>query len=218
VVTIAWIGWSLSVEYTKEKCPTQNPSFKLKKVDNERKRYLSQEEAERLLSIIKNKNYQTYEMSIVALDAGLRFGEIAALQWSSIDFDNEIIHILNTKSGKDRSVPMTSRLYNILKNKPKEQELVFPNKKGGRHKQVPSSFKRACQISTLNDNSTDQKHRISFHGLRHTFASRLIQSGVDLYRVQKLLGHGTPNVTQRYSHLANEDLRSGIKSMENKYC
>lgn len=208
--------WNAAVDdnLPHERCPTKSSSFKLERIDNERKRYLTYEESEKLLQEIKKKNQQVHNMALVALEAGLRFGEIAALRWSCIDLENKVIHVMNTKSGKDRTVPMTKRLEEMFDNLDKTNGLVFPNSEGDLHTQVPSAFKRACKDSGLNDGITDSKHRISFHGLRHTCASRLIQADVDLYRVQKILGHGTPTVTQRYSHLANEDLRAGMESME----
>lgn len=56
--------------------------------------------------------------------------------------------------------------------------------------------------------------KASFHSLRHTYASRLVQAGVDLYRVQRLLGHSTPVMTARYSKLADDDLRRAVNAME----
>jgi site-specific recombinase XerD len=56
--------------------------------------------------------------------------------------------------------------------------------------------------------------KASFHSLRHTYASRLVQAGVDLYRVQRLLGHSTPVMTARYSKLADTDLKKAVEIME----
>lgn len=63
----------------------------------------------------------------------------------------------------------------------------------------------------LNENP---KLRASFHTLRHTYASRMVQAGVDLYRVQRLLGHSTPIMTARYSKLADADLKEAVETME----
>lgn len=197
-------------------CPTKSKSFKLPRVDNERKRYLSEVEAETFLQTIGERSIQARDMALVALDAGLRFSEIANLTGSSVDIDSRVIHVMNTKGGKDRSVPMTERLAKRLADiKPASgNALVFPNQYGKPHDQVPSAAKRAIIDAQLNDEVEDQKLRASFHSLRHTFGSKLVQAGVDLYRVQKLLGHSTPVVTQRYSHLSDTDLKDSIKSME----
>ena len=97
-----------------------------------------------------------------------------------------------------------------------EGALVFPNTLGQRHMQVPSSFKAGILDAGLNDDGGDPKMRVSFHTLRHTYASRLVQQGVDLYRVQRLLGHSTPVLTARYAKLAADDLREAVESMERR--
>lgn len=83
-------------------------------------------------------------------------------------------------------------------------------------RQVPSSFKRAIDDVGLNQGVDDPRKRFSFHGLRHTYASRLVQAGVELYRVQRLLGHGTPTMTQRYGHLEARDLEEATRAMERR--
>jgi len=92
--------------------------------------------------------------------------------------------------------------------------IVFPARKGKVQGQVPSSFKRALVDSKINEGIEDRKLKASFHTLRHTYASRLVQSGVDLYRVQRLLGHSTPVMTARYSKLADSDLKEAVATME----
>jgi integrase len=93
-------------------------------------------------------------------------------------------------------------------------DLVFPNSKGKVQTQIPSAFKRGLADAKLNDGVENKKLRASFHTLRHTCASRLVQAGVDLYRVQRLLGHSTPVMTARYSKLADADLKQAIQAME----
>jgi site-specific recombinase XerD len=77
-----------------------------------------------------------------------------------------------------------------------------------------SSFTRAVEDAGLNEGVENQKMKASFHNLRHTFASRMVQSGVDLYKVQRLLGHSTPVMTARYSKLADGDLRKAVEAKE----
>ena len=66
----------------------------------------------------------------------------------------------------------------------------------------------------MNENIDDPKLKASFHTLRHTYASRMVQAGVDLYRVQRLLGHSTPVMTARYSKFADADLKEAVETME----
>ena len=199
-----------------ETCPTKASSFRLPKVDNERQRYLTVDEEKTLLEKIKAKGQQAHDMAVVAVDAGLRFGEVAGLTWGCVDLVNKLIRVINTKSGKDRIVPLTERLTEMFEGMAagKPNVLVFPNNKGNRQTQIPSSFKRGVVYAKLNEGVDDPKMKVSFHTLRHTCASRLVQSGADLYRVQRLLGHSTPVMTARYSKLADDDLRQAVEAME----
>ena len=202
-------------------CPTKSQSFRLPKVDNERGRYLSIDEETKLLEAVLKKSKRAHDMALISLDAGLRFGEIASLAWGAVDAENGLIHVLDTKSGRDRNVPMTERLRSLFMSMGagKPNDLIFPSRSrtGAAPKiqgQIPSAFTRAMNDSGLNDGITNPKMRASFHTLRHTCASRLVQAGVDLYRVQRLLGHSTPVMTARYSKLADDDLRQAVQTME----
>ncbi|MET0515999.1 MAG: tyrosine-type recombinase/integrase [Nitrospiraceae bacterium] len=74
---------------------------------------------------------------------------------------------------------------------------------------VTIAFRRSCQSVGVED--------FRFHDLRHTFASALVQRGVDLYRVQRLLGHRDGRMTQRYAHLAPENLREAVQVFKDDY-
>jgi integrase len=222
--------WNHAVDHglVKGPCPTKSQSFRLPKVDNEKQRYLTLDEEKKLLAEILKINRQAHDMALLALDAGLRFGEIAALAWGCIDIANGIIRVLDTKGGKDRFVPMTDRLKLMFESMERGNAgaLIFPRsrfktkepktKQGGIQTQVPSAFKRALNKAGLNEGIENRKMRASFHSLRHTYASRLVQAGVDLYRVQRLLGHSTPVMTARYSKLADSDLKKAVEKMEEK--
>lgn len=199
-------------------CPTKSPSFRLPKVDNERQRYLTFDEEKTLFAEILKKSKRVHDMAVVSLDAGLRFGEIAGLTWGCVDLAHHRIQVMNTKGKKDRIVPMTTRLQNIFNamDAGQPKELAFPTRAGTKQLQIPSSFTRAVADAKLNAGIEDQKMRASFHTLRHTYASRLVQSGVDLYRVQRLLGHSTPVMTSRYSKLADDDLKQAVEKMEER--
>lgn len=201
-----------------ERSPTKSNSFRLPKVDNERQRYLTTDEEQRLLNAIKKRSKAIHDLAVIALDMNMRFGEIAGLTWSCVDVDQRIVRVLDSK-GRDRFVPMTDRVMGLFESmgQGRLSDLIFPAKGGKRRQQIPSSFVRAVVDAKLNDGIENPKMRASFHTLRHTAASRLVQSGVDLYRVQRLLGHSTPVMTARYSKLANDDLKQAVKRMERKY-
>ena len=195
--------------------PTKSRSFRLPKVDNERQRYLSADEETLLLEKLKTRGETAYHMAILSIDTGMRFKEIARLTWGCVDQDKDSIKILDSK-GHDRYVPITSRVKSLLESieAGKGKDLVFPTRKGTIQTHVPSSFTRGLADAKLNENIDDPKLKASFHTLRHTYASRMVQSGVDLYRVQRLLGHSTPVMTARYSKLADDDLKKAVEKME----
>ncbi len=135
-----------------------------------------------------------------------------------MNFDLKSIFVLNTKGGEDRIIPMTERVFNLLSpmKKKKQNSLVFTNKDGNKIKHVPSTFARSVKKLGFNKDVTDKKMRVSWYTMRHTYASRLVQSGVNLYEVQQLLGHSTPVMTARYSKLAQSNLEAAVKSMETR--
>jgi len=193
-----------------------NPAKKVKppRKDNKRLRFLSQEEAEALLKELKKRSQTAYEMAMLSLYCGLRFGEITNLTWADIGPDT--ITVRDPKNKQNRIVPMPQVVQKLFRaKKPGEpNELVFKNRNGEKFKWVPDGFKLAVKALGLNDGIVDPRYRICFHSLRHTYGSWLVQSGVPLYTVKELLGHRTLAVTERYSHLAQENLREGIKVLD----
>ncbi|MBI9084200.1 MAG: site-specific integrase [Desulfobacterales bacterium] len=195
--------------------PTKSRSFRLPKVDNERQRYLTTDEETLLLAEVKVRGEAAYRMAILSVDTGMRFKEIACLAWGCVDLEEDSIKVLDSK-GRDRYLPMTTRVKSLLQSMEagKGKDLVFPTRKGTVQTHVPSSFTRGLADAKLNENIDDPKLKASFHSLRHTYASRMVQAGVDLYRVQRLLGHSTPVMTARYSKLADADLKEAVETME----
>ena len=93
-------------------------------------------------------------------------------------------------------------------------ELIFKSRVNGRTGKISKSFDLAVGKLGLNRDVDDPKQIFSFHCLRHTCASWLIEAGTDLYVVQKTLGHSTPVVTQRYSHVADTAIANAFRAME----
>jgi integrase len=211
------VVWDAAVDkkLVSGKPPTKSKSFKLPKVDNERQRYLSIDEEKRLLGAVLKRGKIAHDMAVVSIDCGLRFSEIARLAWGDVHIATETINVLDSK-GRDRQVPITARVKALFESleQVKGDSLIFPARGGKVQYQVPSSFKRGVVDAKLNEGITNRKMKASFHTLRHTYASRMVQAGVDLYRVQRLLGHSTPVMTARYSKLADDDLRNAVHAME----
>lgn len=196
------------------------PTTKIKKpkYDNKRVRFLSHDEAHALLTALQKKTQETYEMAILSLHCGLRAGEVFSLTWKDIDLEHGLVTLLDTKSSKTRTVSMTDDVKNFLEEKVRsgKQNLVFPDKKrGGIRKQISKSFPRVVAAIGLNDGIDDRRQRVTFHTLRHTFASWLVMAGINLYDVKELLGHATLAMTERYAHLAPDRNRKAAETMSN---
>lgn len=198
--------------------PSKVRSFKksLPKLDNRKERFLTFDEENRLLSYLGEKSSTTYDMVVVSLDTGLRWSEITALTWDRVDLESGVFHLTHTKSGESRWVPFTERVRLLLQEigQGTSGEYVFQNRWGKRIDKLSLSFSRAVKAVGLNNGVTDPKMKISFHSLRHTFASRVLKAGASIYEVSKLLGHGSVKVTERYSHVVQEDLQSAIRKLE----
>ena len=184
---------------------------KFPNADKEIVRYLSREEAERLISACPE---WFKPIVIFALNTGLRAGEIFSLRWEHVDLDNKVLYVeaRNTKTKKVYKIPMNDTVYKLLKtlilNK-KEHGFVFTNRFGKPYKYEDSTyrktFKRACEKAGIKN--------FRFHDLRHTFASWVAMKSKDLYALEKLLSHSSPEVTKRYAHLTDDYLRQVINSI-----
>lgn len=178
------------------------PSFKkvMPKFDNRRQRFLDDTELSillnQLLLLEPSKNW--YEISLFAVNTGLRRGEIFNLSANDINISSKTAYIMDTKSGKNRNVRLNNISFNIILqkiNRLKGNEKVF-------HPKNPRIFRKAVKNSGLNEGITDLRQKIVFHSFRHTFASWLVQSGFPLALVSQMLGHSNIHVTMRYAHLA----------------
>ena len=114
-----------------------------------------------------------------------------ALTWQDIDIERRQIHIRDSKSGRGRVIPMNETIRNLILSLKKLPD--SPNIFSSYHREA---FAAALKRAEIND--------ASMHTLRHTFASHLVMSGVDLVTVSKLLGHAAIQMTMRYSHLSPE--------------
>lgn len=196
-------------------CPTKHVS--LPKKDNRRQRYLTRDESGKLLAALATRSPISHDMSILGLDCGLRFGEIAALCWEDCDFERGQMLIRDPKARANRFAFMTNRVKEVLERLGKRASgLVFVDRKGNKFNRVSKAFRRITD-DMFNQGVDDPRLRVCFHTLRHTFASWLVEGGVSLYEVKELMGHADFAMTQRYSHLSPEGLRAAVKILENKH-
>jgi integrase len=179
----------------------------VKRADEARTRYLSAPEEERLrAALARFRRPQFRALVLVALNTGMRRGELFSLKWDDVDLPGRLITVRaeTTKSERTRHIPMSAECLQLLSALPRKEgnPYVFTGLRGKRLVNVGAQFKRLCVRAKLED--------FSFHDLRHSFASNLVQVGVELYAVQRLLGHSDPKLTARYSHLAPDSLRAAI--------
>ena len=206
---IAWDMWA-----------GENPikKVKLPKLDNRKERVLTPEEEKNLMGHLKIKSKATWAMSMFSLYAGLRFSEIAQLRWHSINFrDNKIT--VHGKGNKTRTVPMNNTLYEVLSEiKPitaNFSDLIFPSKKGDIRKQASSCYFRTVEELEFNKGVKDNRYRMNFHSLRHTFATRLASAGTPLHILRDLLGHANLDMVSRYAHLIPSQAELVVNELDN---
>ena len=194
-----------------------------------RLRFLTKEEAQILLPLLKARSIQLWAKCCVILYSGLRPVEVHKLKWADIDTVNKIIKVKKEKDsnkGKSRIVPYPAQLEAVFNEIQPESfdlsVLIFPPKsirvrKGEgqqRSGEISDVFEKVVEKLGWNE-GRDARDKIVPYSLRHTYASWLVQAGVDLYKVAELIGHSTIEVTKRYAHLAPQNLRAAVDQVFN---
>jgi integrase len=184
-----------------------NPCRKVKplRMDNTRNRYLSEDEEKRLLAALKGEEWLR-SLVIAALHTGMRRGELFNLKWFDVDFTRGVIHVRQTKTDKDRDVPMNQTMRQMLESRPRASGYVFPSPRtGGRLIDIKHKFDEARTSANIKD--------FRFHDLRHTAATRLADAGVNVVVIAEILGHGDIRTTKRYSHAMEESKREAVEKL-----
>lgn len=179
------------------------------KTDNARERYLEAAEEEKLLAAAPD---WLRPMIVVALQTGMRLGEILAIQRADVDKSRRMLRVPKTKSGKPRHVPLNDVAYAVLDGIPAfvgehgASPAVFVNpetEKPYASKSLCHAFRRAVLAAGLPTTGPD---KVTFHVLRHTVVSRLVSAGVPDRKIMKLVGHATQGMVSRYAHLSPDGL------------
>jgi len=188
---------------------SENPLKKVKmfsEKDNVRDRVLSEEEEARLL---KKSPEHLRLIIVVALNTGMRLGEILNLQWNQVDFRNRRIRVEKTKSGGIRFTPINDVLLEelqILRSRDGQIPYLFANPKTGKPlTTIKTAFNAVCRRSSIKG--------LWFHDLRRSFAQRLFENGVDIITVQNLLGHHSVVVTERYLQTNEKIKREAVEML-----
>ena len=223
------------------------------KTDNSRVRYLAPDELERLQGAMRGRDAEMIAkrdranawraergypllpalsyfgdhitpVVTLALNTGMRRGEILGLTWRSVRFADNVITVAGeqdetgaggSKSGRTRHIPMSQAARLVLEQWKEQQGLahkirtggfVFPAKDGSRMFSLKTAWGHLAKAADLKD--------FRFHDCRHHFCSTLVQRGVPLVRVRDLAGHSTIALTERYSHLAPDDLAAAVAVLD----
>jgi integrase len=199
---------SMAVDY--EMIPS-NPCRRVRKfqLNNRRERYLSVEEENRLLSVLIGRKAYLRPIIILALNTGMRRGEILNLEWWQVDFSSNRLIVTKTKSGKPRHIPMNEIV----------RETLVELKEGSKGNYVFESRKKAGQPildpkkafnSALKDAGIEN---FRFHDLRHTAGTRLAEAGADAFTIKDILGHASIQTSAIYVHATDEGKRRALTAL-----
>ena len=192
------------------------PEFRRQKERAGRIRFLERDEEARLFAAVRSRSEDAYRLSVFLVDTGCRLGEALGLIWN--DIQEHRVSFWITKSGRSRTIPMTERVKEVIKLPPiAGGNPGGPN--GGRRPKGPFAMLTQAQYRVIwNDAKAEvglgTDEQVVPHILRHTCASRLVQGGIDIRRVQMWLGHQTLSMTMRYAHLATNDLDGCVVVLE----
>ncbi len=187
-----------------------NPAARLKRKPehNDRIRFLSGDEEERLLAALRESWPKYLPAFLISIHTGMRAGEQFGLRWSDVSLDRKLITLHRTKSGKTRHIPLNTVAlvaFSDLRCEQGTHKEIFLNTEGNPLRGPRDWFEPALLKAKIAD--------YTWHCNRHTFASRLVMAGVDIRTVAQLLGHSTIQMTMRYAHLAPEHSQAAVERL-----
>ena len=186
--------------------PIGSGRVRMPKVENQKIGFFTKEKAQELLELLQQReNKRLYELTTLLLFTGARFSEVARLTWSDINFNTNLIYFASSKDGNARYIKMSNRVLEVVNSlyKNKINNLVIPTINGNKYEKMPKEWQ--IEVDKLIPGNDDaNKDRLTTHSLRHTHASWLAQSGVDILHIKEQLGHKKIETTMRYSHLIDD--------------
>jgi len=172
-------------------------------------RFLSIDQECELLKKAYRCDYILYLKIIVAIRSGMRLSEIIRMQWEHIDFDRNIIIVPKSMNGRPRAIPLHKTLRKRLLKIKKTSWLVFPKL----HPNIWCRHLKKIKSNVFTENMSANAVGRGWHLFRHTFAFRLVQAGVDIFKVSKWLGHTSVTTTMIYAHLAPNNYDDDINRL-----
>jgi len=182
---------------------------RLLKENGSRERFITADEEVKLFAKLTGRRDHIRSVVTVALNTGMRRGEILDLQWEHVNFIARTIFIAKSKTGKTRTIPMNDIVFEELKALKQDagtRDFVFSvSKTGVNIDSIKTGWRNACAAAGLVD--------LRFHDTRHTFATRLRANGVHEWDIRDLLGHTTTRMTSVYTHLTPANLRQAVTTL-----
>jgi len=187
-------------------CSPVKYRFDLPKVNNEKTEDLNTDQLKKLWEAIEiDENKQAANLMKAVLYTGMRRGELFKLKWEDIDNKRGFISLIDPKGEINQKIPLNEAAKNLFLNHERpypDSPYVFPGRNGNQRKDIKH------QVNRIKVRAGLPKDFRALHGLRHVYASMLASSGeVDLYTLQRLLTHKSPQMTQRYAHLRDDVLK-----------
>lgn len=176
---------------------------------------LSQDEVRRLIEAAPNRMYRV--LLILLYGTGMRRTEASRLKVSAIDSQRMVIHIHSGKGLRDRDLPLTPKLLEVLRDYwrwKKPRVYLFPSKMGDPGVEQPISDKTVWNACRAAATRAGIQKKLSPHTLRHCFATHLLEAGTDLRTIQLLMGHERLEDTTIYLHLSQRHLHAAINPLD----
>jgi len=174
-------------------------------------RYLSVDEWRRLEAVAPP---WLKPMLTLAVATGMRLKEVVSMTWDDVDRKTGLLHVAeDTKTGT-RAIPMNATVREVLDGLVRHVRSPYVFLDSGGEPYTSREARLRITRATIAAMGKAQIADATFHTLRHTAASLMVQAGVELFEVQRILGHSTPAMTQRYSHLKPDHLRRGVEAID----
>jgi integrase len=184
---------------------------RLLKESPSRERFITAEEEKRLFAQLTGRRDHIRSVVTIALNTGMRRGEILGLQWEHVNFLARTVFIARSKTGRTRTIPMNDIVFKelmMLKQDAGPLEFVFSNARTGVNiDSIKTGWRSACEDSGLVN--------LRFHDTRHTFATRLRANGVHEWDIRDLLGHASVRMTSVYTHQTPANLCHAVNTLTN---
>jgi integrase len=182
---------------------------RLLKENGSRERFITADEEVKLFAKLTGRRDHIRSVVTLALNTGMRRGEILDLQWEHVNFIARTIFIAKSKTGRTRTIPMNEIVFaelKALKQDAGTRDFVFSvSKTGVNIDSIKTGWRNACAAAGLVD--------LRFHDTRHTFATRLRANGVHVWDIRDLLGHTTTRMTSVYTHQTPANLRQAVTTL-----